>query len=38
MFGWKVSKALGVFVEGEYTKFWDSEIYGTNFGINYTFR
>lgn len=38
MFGWKVSKALGVFVEGEYTKFWDSKIYGTNFGINYTFR
>jgi hypothetical protein len=38
MFGWKVSKAIGVFIEGEYTKFWDSEIYQTNFGLNITFR
>ena len=38
MFGWKINKALGIFVEGEYTKFWDSEIYQTNFGLNITFR
>ena len=38
MFGWKVGKMLGIFVEGEYTKFWDSEIYSTNFGINITLR
>ena len=38
MFGWKVSKAIGVFIEGEYTKFWDSKIYNTNFGINLTFK
>jgi len=38
MFGWKVGKMVGVFVEGEYTKFWDSEIYHTNFGINITLR
>ena len=38
MFGWKVSKALGIFIEGEYTKFWDSEIYNTNFGINLTLK
>ena len=38
MFGWKLTKSLGVFVEGEYTKFWDSEIYQTNFGLNITFR
>ena len=38
MFGWKISKSLGVFIEGEYTKFWDSEIYSSNFGINITFR
>ena len=38
MFGWKVGKVLGVFVEGEYTKFWDSEIYSTNFGINITMK
>ena len=38
MFGWKVGKMLGVFIEGEYTKFWDSEIYNTNFGINITMK
>ena len=38
MFGWKVGKMLGIFVEGEYTKFWDSEIYSTNFGINITMK
>jgi hypothetical protein len=38
MFGWKVSKSLGVFVEGEYTKFWNQEIYSSNFGINITLR
>ena len=38
MFGWKVGKVLGVFIEGEYTKFWDSEIYSTNFGINITMK
>jgi len=38
MFGWKISKSLGVFIEGEYTKFWDSEIYSSNFGLNITFR
>jgi len=38
MFGWKVSKAIGVFIEGEYTKFWDSRIYNTNFGVNLTFK
>ena len=38
MFGWKIGKQLGIFVEGEYTKFWDSEIYSTNFGLNFTFR
>ena len=38
MFGWKISKTLGIFIEGEYTKFWDSEIYSTNFGINITMK
>ena len=36
--GWKISKSLGIFAEGEYTKFWDSEIFTSNFGINFTFR
>ena len=31
-------KNIGVFIEGEYTKFWDSEIFNSNFGINFTFR
>ena len=34
MFGWKVGRKLGIFIEGEYTQFWDSKIYATNFGIN----
>jgi len=36
--GWKLSKHLGVYVEGEYAKLWDSEIYNTSIGINYTFK
>ena len=38
VFGVKISKSIGLFVEGEYTKFWDSEMFNSNFGINYTFR
>ena len=36
--GWKLSKSIGIFVEGEYTKFWDSEIYNTSVGLNVTLR
>jgi hypothetical protein len=36
--GWKVGKHLGVFIEGEYAKMWDSELFNTSFGLNYTFR
>ena len=38
VFGVKLSKSIGLFIEGEYTKFWDSEMFNSNFGINYTFR
>jgi len=38
IFGWKLSKSIGIFAEGEYTKFWDSEIYNSSVGINFTFR
>jgi len=38
VFGLKISKSIGLFIEGEYTKFWDSEMFNSNFGINYTFR
>ena len=36
--GWKLSKSIGIFIEGEYTKFWDSEIINSSVGINFTFR
>ena len=36
--GWKVGKSLGLFIEGEYTKFWDTEFFYSSFGLNYTFR
>ena len=36
--GWKLSKNFGIFVEGEYTKFWDSRFFYSTFGLNYTFR
>ena len=37
-FGWKIGKNLGVFAEGEYSKMWDSEIFNTSIGLNYTFK
>ena len=37
-FGWKIGKNLGVFVEGEYNKMWDTKFYNSTFGINYTFK
>ena len=36
--GFKVNRNLGVFVEGEFSKMWDSKLYQTTFGLNYTFR
>jgi len=36
--GWKINKHLGVFMEGEYSKMWDSELFQTTFGLNYTFK
>ncbi len=37
-FGFRITKSIGIFAEGEYTKFWDTKIFNTSFGINYTFR
>ena len=34
IFGWKISKTLGIFIEGEYVKFWDSEIHNSSVGLN----
>jgi len=36
--GTKLGKSLGIFVEGEYSKMWDSKLYQTTFGLNYTFK
>ena len=37
-FGYKFGKNLGIFAEGEFSKMWDSRLYQTSFGINYTFK
>ena len=37
-FGWKLNRSIGVFFEGEYTKFWDSKIYNGSVGFNITLR
>ena len=33
--GWKLTKNLGVFVEGTYIRFWEKPIYECKFGFNY---
>ena len=37
-FGWKLSKQLGVFFEGEYAKLWDSELFQGSVGLNFSFK
>ena len=37
-FGWKIGKSVGVFLEGEYAKLWDSKLFNSSVGINYTFK
>lgn len=32
--GWKITKRLGIFIESEYTRFWDTEMHDTRFGLN----
>ena len=38
VFGWKLNKSIGIFFEGEYTKFWDSKIYNGSVGLNITLK
>ena len=38
IFGLKVDKQLGYFVEGKYSKYWNREWYDFKFGINYIIR
>ena len=35
IFGYKINKNLGTFVEGKYNKYWNREWYDFKFGINY---
>ena len=36
--GWKISRNLGLYIEGNYQKFWDREVYTAKAGLNYQFR
>lgn len=36
--GWHVSKSFGIFIEGEYTRYWDTEVFTLTVGFNYTFK
>lgn len=36
--GWKLNKSFGIFMEGDYTRFWDKEIFQATIGFNYMFR
>ena len=38
VFGWKISRSIGIFAEAEYTKFWDSKIYNGSVGLNITLK
>ena len=35
IFGYKINKHLGTFVEGKYNKYWNKEWYDFKFGVNY---
>ena len=35
IFGYKLNKSLGTFVEGKYNKYWNREWYDFKFGVNY---
>ena len=38
IFGYKLNKSLGTFVEGKYNKYWNREWYNFKLGINYIIR
>tara|TARA_B100001123_G_scaffold362903_1_gene420339 strand:+ start:1289 stop:2341 length:1053 start_codon:yes stop_codon:yes gene_type:complete len=35
IYGWKINKSLGTFIEGKYNKYWNRKWYDFKFGINY---
>jgi len=38
IFGYKLNKSLGTFVEGKYNKYWNREWYDFKLGVNYIIR
>ena len=36
--GVNIGKNIGIFTEGEYTKYWDTKLFQSSFGINYQFK
>ena len=38
IFGYKLNKSLGTFIEGKYNKYWNREWYDFKLGINYIIR
>ena len=35
IFGWRLNKSLGVFLEGKYNKYWNREWHDFTVGLNY---
>ena len=35
IFGWKLNKSLGMFLEGRYHKYWNREWHNFSVGLNY---
>ncbi|GAH45865.1 unnamed protein product, partial [marine sediment metagenome] len=35
IFGYKINKNMGAFIEGKYNKYWDRKWYNFKFGVNY---
>ena len=33
--GWKITKSLGIFIEGTYLRYWEKPIYECKLGFNY---
>lgn len=38
IFGWRLDKSLGIFLEGKYNKYWTREWHDFSVGINYVIR
>ena len=35
IFGWRLNKSLGIFLEGKYNKYWNREWHAFSVGLNY---